>query len=68
MLAMKVLAARAAIGSERGDKSDIAFLIRRPGCSDAAEVMNIVSWYYDPSKLLPRSIYLIDEILEEIRS
>ena len=68
MLAMKVLAARAGIGAERGDAKDIAFLIRLLGLTEASAVMSIVSRYYDPSRILPRSIFLVDEILEEIRS
>jgi hypothetical protein len=68
MLAMKVLAARRGIGDERGDAQDIAFLIRLSNLSDADSVMNIVRRYYDPSRILPRSIYLVDEILEEMQS
>ena len=68
MLAMKVLAARAGIGEERGDAKDIAFLIQRLGLTEASAVMKIVSHYYDPSRILPRSTYLVDEILEELGS
>ena len=68
MLAMKVLAARAGIGDERGDSKDIAFLIRMLRLPDAGAVMGIVSRYYDPSRILPRSVYLVDEIFEELRS
>jgi len=67
MLAMKVLAARAGVGGEHGDAKDIAFLIRLLGITDAGAVMDIVGRYYDPSRLLPRSLYLVDEILEEMR-
>ena len=66
MLAMKVLAARTGIGDERGDAQDIAFLIRLLGLGQASEVMDIVARYYDPSRILPRSIYLVDEIIEEM--
>ena len=64
MLAMKVLAARTGIADERGDAHDIAFLIRLLGLKDAPAVMSIVTRYYDPSRILPRSTYLVDEILE----
>jgi len=67
VLAMKVLAARAGVGGEHGDAKDIAFLIRLLGITDAGAVMDIVGRYYDPSRLLPRSLYLVDEILEEMR-
>jgi hypothetical protein len=60
--------ARAGIGENRGDAKDIAFLIRYLGLTEASAVMKIVTRYYDPSQILPHSIYLVDEILEEIRS
>jgi hypothetical protein len=66
MLAMKVLAARAGVESEHGDASDIAFLIRFLRLADADSVLDIVGRYYDPSRLLPRSIYLVDEIIERL--
>lgn len=68
MLAMKVLAARTGIGQDRGDANDIAFLLRLLGLTEAGAVMSIVSRYYDPSRILPRSIYLLDEILEQMNS
>ena len=68
MLAMKVLAARTGIGGERGDSKDIAFLIRMLGLPNADSVMAIVSRYYDPARILPRSVYLVDVIFEELRS
>ena len=68
MLAMKVLASRAGVGSEHGDVQDIAFLIRLLGLTTSEEVMSIVGRYYDPSRILPRSHYLVDEILEGLES
>lgn len=65
MLAMKVLAARTGVA---GDAPDIAFLIRLLGLSDCGMVMQIVQRYYDPSRILPRSTFLVDEILEEMQS
>ena len=64
---LAILAARAGVGGEHGDAKDIAFLIRLLGITDAGAVMDIVGRYYDPSRLLPRSLYLVDEILEEMR-
>jgi hypothetical protein len=66
MLAMKVLAARTGAGSAQGDAGDIVFLIRLLGLRDAGAVMDIVRRYFDPSRILPRSVYLLDEILEEV--
>ena len=66
MLAMKVLAARTGAAGEKGDAQDIGFLIRLLGITGADSVLAIVSRYYDPSRILPRSIYLVDEIIEEL--
>ncbi len=68
MLALKVMAARVAVGGESGDKEDITFLIRLLGISQPDDVMRIVTRYYDPSRILPRSFYLVDEIIEEMQS
>jgi hypothetical protein len=65
MLAMKVMAARATAGADAGDKGDIRLLIRRLGLSSAEQVMAIVQRYYPASQILPRSQYLVDEILDE---
>ncbi len=32
------------------------------------QVMEVVGRYYDPSRILPRSMYLVEEILEENES
>jgi hypothetical protein len=66
MLAMKVLAARTGAGSEKGDADDIAFLIELLGLTNADSVLDIARRYYDPSRILPRSVYLVDEIFEEL--
>jgi hypothetical protein len=65
MLAMKVMAARSGLGGERGDREDIVFLIELLGLRTSSEVMRIVERYYEPSRILPRSVYLVDEIFEE---
>lgn len=67
MLAMKVLSARVAVGTDPGDKGDIALLMKRLGLKTNQEVMNIVCRYYEDARILPRSAYLVDEILEEMR-
>jgi hypothetical protein len=67
MLAMKVLASRSGASTERGDRQDIAFLIRLLRLNNAEDVLAIVQRYYDPSRILPRSQFLVDEILEEMR-
>jgi hypothetical protein len=65
LLAMKVIAARAALGEGAGDKEDIRFLIRWLKLDSTGQVMEIVARYYDPARILPRSLYLVEEILAE---
>lgn len=65
LLAMKVMSARAGLGGELGDREDIRFLIRWLGLVSVEQVMEIVRRYYDPSRILPRSMYLVEEILWE---
>jgi len=62
MLAMKVMAARLETGP---DKEDITLLVNRLGLSSAPQALEIVLRYYDESKILPRSVYVLDEIFEE---
>ena len=64
---MKVMAARVAITDIRGDKEDIAFLAKLLALKTPEEAILIVEKYYDPARILPRSIYLLDEIFEEMK-
>jgi hypothetical protein len=65
MLAMKVVAARSATVLDRGDKEDIRLLIARLRLTSTDDVMAIVQRYYPANRILPRSSYLVDEILQE---
>jgi hypothetical protein len=65
MLAMKVMAARSASITDRGDKEDIRLLIGHLALTSADSVMAIVQRYYPESQILPRSVYVVDEILQE---
>lgn len=50
MLAMKVLSARTGAGAEHSDKGDIALLIDRLALRNSAEVLQIVSRYYEDAR------------------
>jgi hypothetical protein len=65
LLAMKVMAARTGLECV-SDKDDIAFLVRRIGLSSAKAVMTIVERFYGRSTILPRSLYLVNEIIAEL--
>ena len=66
LLAMKVMASRVGSIDSAGDKSDIAFLIRYAGLKDAAQVLEIVEQYYPSSQVLPRAVYLLEEIFQQL--
>ena len=67
LLAMKVLSARTGAVGGQGDKEDIRLLIDYLKLDTADQVMGIAMRYYDPSRVLPKSFYLVDEIMEERR-
>jgi hypothetical protein len=56
MLAMKVMAARAATVTERGDEEDIRFLLQRLGLTRAEAVMEVVNRYYANAQVLAKSV------------
>lgn len=65
LLAMKVMAAMVGVGKESADKEDIRFLIHRLELTNTEQVFELVRRYYDPSRILPKSMYLVEEILSE---
>lgn len=66
MLAMKVMASRVGLDGGRGDIHDIEFLIRHLKLRAADAVMAIVERYFDSSRIAPRSVYLVEEVLERL--
>ena len=65
MLAMKIMAARTGAGADRGDKDDIRTLLAILGLKTGDSAMALVERYYPASQILPRSRYLVDQILAE---
>lgn len=64
MLAMKCLAAR--IGTN--DEEDIEFLIKYLRLTKVQEVLEIVSAYYDRVLIQPKTQFLIEEIMEQLKT
>jgi len=63
MLAMKCLAARLPAGSdERGDEEDIRFLVKRLRLHSAEQAIEMVTRYYPPERIPPRTQYLLEDI------
>ncbi|MEO8025750.1 MAG: hypothetical protein ABI823_04730 [Bryobacteraceae bacterium] len=68
LLAMKVMASRAGLEGGRGDLHDIEFLLRLLGLRATEDVMALVERYYDPSQILPRSMFAVEEILDRLQA
>lgn len=64
MLAMKCMAAR--IGTS--DENDIEFLIKYLQLTKVDEVMNIVTSFYDPKLIQPKTQFIIEEIIADLNS
>jgi hypothetical protein len=60
MLAMKCLAAR--VGTK--DEGDIEFLIKYLRLKKVEDVMNIITSFYDIKLIQPKTLYMIEEIVE----
>jgi hypothetical protein len=66
MLAMKCFAARLPGGpDEKGDEQDIRFLVRRLGLTSAEQALEIVTRYYPPERIPPRTQYLLEDIFSD---
>lgn len=66
MLAMKCLAARLpARPGEKSDEEDIRFLVKRLGLRSAEQALEIVTRYYPPERIPPRTQYLLEDIFDQ---
>ena len=65
LLAMKCMASRLPTYTSRGDLVDIKFLIRHLGLTTEGEVLKIVERYYPPGQILPRTQFVIQELMGE---
>lgn len=68
LLAMKCLAARTAGFGNAGDKPDIIFLVRALGLASAAEVLKLVTDLHPEDIVLPKSRFLIEEIMDNLEA
>jgi hypothetical protein len=64
LLAMKCMAARFPSYTTKGDRDDIAFLLNRLGLTDAEAVYKLVEKFYPPERILPKTHFLIREVME----
>lgn len=63
LLAMKAVAMR--IGAEFHDEDDVRFLIRLLGISTYQEALNIVTKYYPIERIPQKTLFALEEIVEE---
>jgi hypothetical protein len=65
LLAMKCMASRFPSYTTKGDKEDILFLINHLGLKNAEAVFKAVEKFYAPEHILPKTHFLIQELLEK---
>ncbi len=66
LLAMKCMAARVEGYDTPGDKDDAKFLARHLGLQTPAQVFEIVGRYYAAERLVVKTRYFIEEIMQEL--
>jgi hypothetical protein len=64
LLAMKCMASRFPSYTTKGDREDIVFLLNHLGLGDAEAVFKVVEKFYSPEHILPKTQFLIRELLE----
>lgn len=62
LLAMKLISARYG----ETDYGDIRFLMQKLGISDVERLREIVTTYYSPDQILPKTRYLIEQLVDEM--
>lgn len=65
LLAMKALAARASGPENKGDRDDIRALIKHLALTAPEAVFEIIAQFYPTRHVLPKTEYLVREILDE---
>ena len=68
LLAMKCMASRFPSYTTKGDKDDIVFLLNYLGLKDSEAVFKVLEKFYAPERILPKTQFLILELLESAGS
>jgi hypothetical protein len=63
LLAMKCLSMR--LGAEFSDESDVRYLLRHLNISDYKEALNVIQRYYPLKEFPQKTLYALEEILED---
>lgn len=67
LLAMKCMAARALAAESSGDKTDIRTLVLYLGLTSSEQVMDIVERFFPPDKILPKTQFMIHEVIADLK-
>jgi hypothetical protein len=67
LLAMKCMAARANDPTTSGDKGDIVLLVKHLGLRTTQEVEEIVTRFFPPHLILPKTQFMIHEVVSELK-
>ncbi len=65
LLAMKCMASRSASYATKGDRDDILFLLNHLGLQNSEGVFAIVEKFYSRDHILPKTYFLIQELLDQ---
>lgn len=64
LLAMKCMASRFPSYATKGDRKDIVFLLQHLGIQKAEVAFKVVERFYAPEHILPKTSFLIQELLQ----
>lgn len=62
LLAMKLISARYG----ETDYADVRFLMQKLGITDVKRLSEVVTTYYPPDQILPKTRYLIEQLVDEL--
>lgn len=66
LLAMKCLASRAIDSETSGDKGDILVLVKHLGLKTEEAVLENLSRFFPPERILPKTQFMIHEVISEL--
>jgi len=66
LLAMKCMASRAGDLETSGDKNDIIVLIKHLGLRTSEEVLENLTRFFPPERILPKTQFMIHEVIAEL--
>ena len=64
---MKCMAARATGAETSGDKRDILLLVKHLGLGTTQEVEAILTRFFPPHLILPKTQFMIHEVISELK-